>query len=497
VWKDQPSHKYYSDTETQFPLMNSKRTKKTIDLIVLPHHSAFLRFKVGAKREKARESTIEIKIKPVQFKSINISYSYVVHEGSLTFQPQVYKYQPAFQNMLQTKILTVRSNFSFPIEISSVKSSDPRIDARILNKEIKPWNMSISGMISFDAGKTGTESQSDFIKAISQFSIENPPTLQIDAFNLQKMSNKKNFKFGSQQLSGSDLFNKFQSLNDKEILQLIKSLEPHLKEEDGNIDRSSLINMNIKDGFANTSPKQNLINVPIKDLFKTSLAVDQNGEFTTFGPQKGLENKQSTGVFAPPDKDFKMNESLNYRDILAWRDRQDEWKSIERNFKQAINASLEIRTSLIEKIEIPIEAALKKPKIFANDSLEFGPVQVGSSRSKDIVIHNPTSETIQVQLFLAFDLDESFIAKKTSKQAWMDKVAFRDKMLRQIELFMKGVEPDYVAQVEHIFEELRSSKAAEDYDVRSEEQNFPGQNIVDILMTYYKLSEEDRKFEVE
>lgn len=98
--------------------------------------------------------------------------------------------------MEQTKILTVRSNFSFPIELLSVKSSDPRIEARIINKDIKPWNMSISGMVTFDAGKTGMETKTDFIKAISQFSIENPPTLQIDAYNLQKMQNKKNFNVG-------------------------------------------------------------------------------------------------------------------------------------------------------------------------------------------------------------------------------------------------------------------------------------------------------------
>ena len=59
----------------------------------------------------------------------------------------------------------------------SVKSTDPRIDIRLLDKVIKPHNMSISGMITYDAGKTGMEKQSDYIKAISHFSIENPPTL--------------------------------------------------------------------------------------------------------------------------------------------------------------------------------------------------------------------------------------------------------------------------------------------------------------------------------
>jgi hypothetical protein len=91
----------------------------------------------------------------------------MVHAGSLTFQPQVYKYQPAFQGMPQTKILTVKSNYSITIYLTSVRSLDPRIEARVLNTEIKPWNMSVSGMITFDAGKTGMEKHSDYIRAIS------------------------------------------------------------------------------------------------------------------------------------------------------------------------------------------------------------------------------------------------------------------------------------------------------------------------------------------
>lgn len=93
--------------------------------------------------------------------------------------------------MPQTKILTARSNFSTPIKILSIKSKDPRIEAKIVNREIKPWNMSISGMVTFDAGKTGTEKQSEYIKFISQFSIENPPTIQIDLGALNKGKSDK------------------------------------------------------------------------------------------------------------------------------------------------------------------------------------------------------------------------------------------------------------------------------------------------------------------
>jgi hypothetical protein len=72
-------------------------------------------------------------------------------------------------------------------------------------------------------------------------------------------------------------------------------------------------------------------------------------------------NKQNTGLFASPDKDFKISESINYRDILAWRERQEEWKQLERNHKTQIKTDLKIKTSLDDLVTIPIEASLKKP----------------------------------------------------------------------------------------------------------------------------------------
>jgi hypothetical protein len=45
------------------------------------------------------------------------------------------------------------------------------------------------------------------------------------------------------------------------------------------------------------------------------------------------------------------------------------------------------------------------------ESLDFGPLQVGDYMMKDIVIHNPTSEAIQLSVFVSYDLDKSFIAK--------------------------------------------------------------------------------------
>jgi len=81
--------------------------------------------------------------------------------------------------------------------------------------------------------------------------------------------------------------------------------------------------------------------------------------------QKSQTNLMNSGLFGPPDKDFDIKESINYRDILAWRDRQDEWKALERLKKTQINSSLEIKTNMGNTVTIPIEASLKKPTILA------------------------------------------------------------------------------------------------------------------------------------
>ena len=70
-----------------------------VDLIILPFHSAFFRFTILATTQKSKESKLEIKFKPIQFNSLNLTYSYTAVEGSLSFSPTVYKFQPAFQSM--------------------------------------------------------------------------------------------------------------------------------------------------------------------------------------------------------------------------------------------------------------------------------------------------------------------------------------------------------------------------------------------------------------
>lgn len=76
MWKNQKQtdEKHFGKIE----LFNQKRSKKTIDLIILPHHTVILKLKIKANKEKVIESKIEIKFKPVFFKSINITYTYVI-----------------------------------------------------------------------------------------------------------------------------------------------------------------------------------------------------------------------------------------------------------------------------------------------------------------------------------------------------------------------------------------------------------------------------------
>ena len=64
--------------------------------------------------------------------------------------------------------------------------------------------------------------------------------------------------------------------------------------------------------------------------------------------------------------------------------------------------------------------------------------------SKDIKIVNPTSEPLNFQLFIGYDFEKSFLGRSGSSKAWSDQHAFKDKMLAQIVIFMKGVSLDHI-----------------------------------------------------
>lgn len=158
-----------------------------------------------------------------------------------------------------------------------------------------------------------------------------------------------------------------------------------------------------------------------------------------------------------------MNEGLNYRDILSWRERQQNWNKIVRQGKTFINTTIEIETNMHQKIVIPVEASLKKPEIVVSPAvIDFGDVQIGKAVSRNINIHNPTQDPILLQLFVATDLDDAYFKgdNPQSQKAWSDNVAFSDKILRQIQIFMNGVSLDLVQQVDYLFDTFKQQNAS-------------------------------------
>ena len=81
--------------------------------------------------------------------------------------------------------------------------------------------------------------------------------------------------------------------------------------------------------------------------------------------------------------------------------------------------------------------------------------------SKDVQIYNPTSEPLELQLFLGFSLDNDFFGKSDASDeiAWNERGAFNEKMLRQISIFMKGVSLDLVERAEYMFETFKQQNA--------------------------------------
>jgi len=134
---------------------------------------------------------------------------------------------------------------------------------------------------------------------------------------------------------------------------MIKNLE---QTNNGMMDTSALINMNLKENSystGNLNQSSSIIEIPMKDTISQTGGFNVEEDSFSSSP-RNFNYKQSSGLFGSPDKDFKINETINYRDILAWRERQDEWRDIERKHKMDINASLELTTSVEDKITIPI-----------------------------------------------------------------------------------------------------------------------------------------------
>ena len=161
--------------------------------------------------------------------------------------------------------------------MKSIKSNDPRIDIRIVDTEIKPWSMSISGMAIFDPGNIANEiDKTEFLKSIGQYSIDNPPVIHKGSMIVKNQNDLDKIKMLSG-LNSNNSMAKFPQMSEAEVIRMMKDFEL----EDGN---------------------------KTEMLFK----------------KVGIQSRSVQGgpsIFSAPEKDFKVGEGLNYKDILSWRER--------------------------------------------------------------------------------------------------------------------------------------------------------------------------------
>ena len=167
--------------------------------------------------------------------------------------------------------------------MKSIKSNDPRIDVRIVDTEIKPWSMSITGMAIFDPSNSALQNeQTEFLKSISQYSIDNPPIIHKGSMVVRNQNDLDKIKMLSGFNATQSMVQKFPQMSESEVVGMMKDLEEGL--QDGNMTQQTEM------------------------LFK----------------KFGIQNKNMQGgssIFSAPEKDFKVNEGLNYKDILSWRER--------------------------------------------------------------------------------------------------------------------------------------------------------------------------------
>ena len=123
---------------------------------------------------RRKGSKLSIVCGPQGVKSIDITHAYAVVEGVLTLQPAALFFSPSSYGTPQSKLLATRSTLSIPATILSVSSPDPRVEAKIRNPTIAPWNVSTSIMVTFDARNAGPDKQQfEFVKKMSRFGFEN------------------------------------------------------------------------------------------------------------------------------------------------------------------------------------------------------------------------------------------------------------------------------------------------------------------------------------
>ena len=83
-----------------------------------------------------------------------LSLNATIYKGNMNLYPIIYKFEPAFPGLYQKKIIYAKSSFNFPINITSVSSSDERIIPKKLVDTISPNNKTSLIEVNFDPSKS-------------------------------------------------------------------------------------------------------------------------------------------------------------------------------------------------------------------------------------------------------------------------------------------------------------------------------------------------------
>jgi hypothetical protein len=100
--------------------------------------------------------------------------------------------------------------------------------------------------------------------------------------------------------------------------------------------------------------------------------------------------------------------SLTVFDIAAWRTKRFQVKNPPMYFQgrwlrdviEPIEATVTIKTSIVDKIEIPVRAFLVEPRILVVKDIDFGKVQIGTQAFSDVTVSNPFNHTLAIEFYI-------------------------------------------------------------------------------------------------
>ena len=96
---------------------------------------------------------------------------------------------------------------------------------------------------------------------------------------------------------------------------------------------------------------------------------------------------------------------LTFGDFLTAADHDQMWSEMERDGLTNINSSIIFDTEEMGTFEVPVKAEVKRPRLIHEETMVFDTLQVGETQWQDLYLENPTNESIQLQLFLTYDLE--------------------------------------------------------------------------------------------